>query len=149
LPRLSRGNIEHFRDARTKQGVSAATVKLDLKLVRSVGAVFGIEKRRPGIRRLNLDPLLIGLQSPHCRKVGVSLVAFARAKVSQAATLICKAPFRRKADALIVVANGSFEVPLVAIGVSPARWLKFDGVAGVHEVGYLNTDELIFQVPPT
>jgi site-specific recombinase XerD len=28
--------IEHFRDVRTKQGVSAATVKLDLKLVRSV-----------------------------------------------------------------------------------------------------------------
>lgn len=29
-------DIEHFRDVRTNQGVSAATVKLDLKLVRSV-----------------------------------------------------------------------------------------------------------------
>ena len=28
-------------------------------------------------------------------------------------------------------------------------WLQFDGVAGLYEVGYLNTDERIFQVPPT
>ena len=33
---LTPADVEHFRDVRTKQGVSAATVKLDLKLVRSV-----------------------------------------------------------------------------------------------------------------
>jgi integrase len=36
LSALTPADIEHFRDARTEQGVSAATVKLDLKLVRSV-----------------------------------------------------------------------------------------------------------------
>ena len=33
---LTPADVEHFRDVRTKQGVSAATVKLDLKVVRSV-----------------------------------------------------------------------------------------------------------------
>jgi integrase len=36
LGALTPADVEHFRDARTSQGVSAATVKLDLKLVRSV-----------------------------------------------------------------------------------------------------------------
>jgi integrase len=36
LGALIPADIEHFRDTRTEQGVSAATVKLDLKLVRSV-----------------------------------------------------------------------------------------------------------------
>jgi integrase len=36
LNALTPGDIEHFRDVRTEQGVSASTVKLDLKLVRSV-----------------------------------------------------------------------------------------------------------------
>jgi integrase len=36
LGTLTPADVEHFRDVRTAQGVSAATVKLDLKLVRSV-----------------------------------------------------------------------------------------------------------------
>jgi integrase len=36
LSALTPADIEHFRDVRTEQGLSAATVKLDLKLVRSV-----------------------------------------------------------------------------------------------------------------
>src|SRR5580704_13022308 len=36
LAALGPGDIETFRDERTKQGVSSATVRLDLKLVRSV-----------------------------------------------------------------------------------------------------------------